>query len=177
MIPRFLRGVEESVIALLLVAMTLLVTLEVILRYGFSSGFLWIQELTLLLAAWLVLLGAAYGVKKGAHIGMDMAVRRLPPRWRRAAGMLAVLLCLLYCALFIAGSWQYLAKIKQFGIELEDLPLPQWLAHGVLLLGFALLVFRFLEVGWKILGRRAEGVLLADEASEAVKDSRKGPPA
>ncbi|MBT5037250.1 MAG: TRAP transporter small permease, partial [Rhodospirillaceae bacterium] len=52
MIPRFLRGVEESVIALLLVAMTLLVTLEVILRYGFSSGFLWIQELTLLLAAW-----------------------------------------------------------------------------------------------------------------------------
>jgi len=161
MIPRFLRGVEESLIALLLVAMTLLVTIEVILRYGFSSGLLWIQELTLLLAAYLVLLGAAYGVKKGAHIGMDMAVRRM-------AGVLAVLLCLLYCGLFIAGSWDYLAKIKRFGIELEDLPVPQWLAHGVLLVGFGLLVIRFLELLWKIINKRAEGVLIADEAADAV---------
>jgi C4-dicarboxylate transporter DctQ subunit len=168
MIPRFLRGVEESLIALLLVAMTLLVTIEVILRYGFSSGLLWIQELTLLLAAYLVLLGAAYGVKKGAHIGMDMAVRRLAPRWRRMAGVLAVLLCLLYCGLFIAGSWDYLAKIKRFGIELEDLPVPQWLAHGVLLVGFGLLVIRFLELLWKIINKRAEGVLIADEAADAV---------
>ena len=61
MISRILAGAEESVIAFLLAAMTLLVIVEVILRYGFSSGLLWIQELTLLLAAWLVLVGAAYG--------------------------------------------------------------------------------------------------------------------
>ena len=64
MIPRLLAGVEESIIALLLAAMTLLVIVEVILRYGFSSGLLWIQELTLLLAAWLVLTGAGAGNKK-----------------------------------------------------------------------------------------------------------------
>jgi len=171
---RILAGVEESVIALLLSVMTLLVIIEVILRYGFSTGLLWIQELTLLLAAWLVLVGAAYGVKKGAHIGMGLAVRRLPLAWRRRAGALAALLCLAYCALFLAGSWEYLAKIKRFGIELEDLPVPQWLAHGILVPGFLLLAFRFAQLLWNILHKRADGLLIADEASEALSDSSVG---
>lgn len=170
MISRILAGVEESVIALLLATMTLLVIVEVILRYGFSTGLLWIQELTLLLAAWLVLVGAAFGVKKGAHIGMDIAVRRLPLTWRRRAGALAALLCLAYCALFLAGSWEYLAKIKHFGIALEDLPVPQWVAHGILLLGFLLLAFRFVQLLWKILNKRADGILIADEATDALAD-------
>ena len=170
MISRILVGVEESVIALLLAVMTLLVIVEVVLRYGFSSGLLWIQELTLLLAAWLVLVGAAYGVKKGAHIGMDMAVRRLPLAWRRRAGALAALLCIAYCAFFFAGSWDYLAKIKRFGIALEDLPVPQWVAHGILLPGFVLLAFRFAQLLWKIAHKRADGILVADEAREALAE-------
>ncbi|MDP7344949.1 MAG: TRAP transporter small permease subunit [Alphaproteobacteria bacterium] len=174
MIPRLLAGVEESIIALLLAAMTLLVIVEVILRYGFSSGLLWIQELTLLLAAWLVLTGAAYGVKKGSHIGMDMAVRRLRPLWRRRAGALAALLCLLYCALFLAGSWEYLVKIKHFGIAMEDLPVPLWLAHGILLPGFLLLAFRFSQLLWKIIHKRADGILLGDEAADALVDRESG---
>jgi C4-dicarboxylate transporter DctQ subunit len=167
---RLLAKLEEQLIALLLAAMTLLVIVEVILRYGFSSGLLWIQELTLLLAAWLVLVGAAYGVKKGAHIGMDMAVRRLPPSWRRRAGMLAALLCLAYCAFFLAGSWSYLGKIKRFGIEMEDLPVPLWLAHGILVPGFLLLAFRFLQLLWRIYRKQADGILVSDEAGDALND-------
>ncbi len=173
MIPRFFAKLEENLVALLLAAMTLLVIVEVILRYGFSSGLLWIQELTLLLAAWLVLVGAAYGVKKGAHIGMDMAVRRLALPWRRRAGMVAALLCLAYCAFLLAGSWEYLSKIKRFGIEMEDLPVPLWLAHGILLPGFLLLAFRFVQLLWRIQTKRADGILVADEAGDALTEGAK----
>ena len=47
MLMRMLNRAEEGVISLLLVAMTLLVFIEVVMRFGFDSGFLWAQELTL----------------------------------------------------------------------------------------------------------------------------------
>ena len=45
---------------------------NVIARYAFNANILWALELTVFLFAWLVLLGASYAVKKGAHLGVDM---------------------------------------------------------------------------------------------------------
>jgi len=150
--------------------MTLLVFVEVILRFGFNTGFLWAEELTLNLSAWLVLFGASYGVKIGAHIGVDALVRQLPSRVRRIVGLLAVLLCLFYCSLFLYGSWVYLTKLYRIGIELEDLPVPKWLAHAILVIGFALLTLRFLELLVRIARGEADGFQHADEAQAALKE-------
>jgi C4-dicarboxylate transporter DctQ subunit len=38
----------------------------------FSTGFGWALELTTYLFAWLVLFGISYGIKVGAHIGIDV---------------------------------------------------------------------------------------------------------
>ncbi len=170
MLARILSRLEEGIISLLLVGMTLLVFLEVVLRFGFNTGLLWSQELTLHIAGWFVLFGASYGIKVGAHIGVDALVKLIPPGPRRLVGLLAVGLCLLYCGLFLYGSWGYLAKIFKIGIEMEDLPIPLWLAHSILFIGFALLVLRFAELLWKIGTGRAQGLLLADEAAKALKD-------
>jgi len=48
-----LHKAEEAIISLLLVSMTLLVFIEVVLRFGFGTGFSWGQELTLHLSAGL----------------------------------------------------------------------------------------------------------------------------
>ncbi|MGC1952598.1 MAG: TRAP transporter small permease [Gammaproteobacteria bacterium] len=166
---RLLNRVEEGFIALLLVAMTLLVFVEVILRFGFNTGFLWMEEVTLHLSAWLVLFGASYGVKVGAHIGVDALVRKLPSETRRIVDLVAVVLCLFYCALFLYGSWVYLSKLYQIGIELEDLPVPKWMAHSILVMGFALLTLRFLELLVRIVRGEANGFRHVDEAQAALK--------
>lgn len=70
--------IEEGILSLLLVAMTLLVFAEVVARFGFNAGIHWAQEATLLMAGWFVLFGASYGVKVGAHIGVDVFVKMLP---------------------------------------------------------------------------------------------------
>jgi len=44
-----------------------------------------IVEVQAVLMIWFGLLGAAYGVKKRLHLGLDLAVRRLPVRARAAA--------------------------------------------------------------------------------------------
>jgi len=169
MLSRVINGLEEGIISLLLVVSTLLVFAEVVLRYGFGVGFLWFEELTLHLSAWMVLFGASYCLKVGAHIGVDAVVRAMPSATRRIVTLIGVACCLFYCGLFIKGAWVYLAKMHKIGIDLEDLPIPKYVAHSILLIGFILLGIRFIELGWDVLRGRADGFRTADEAREALK--------
>ncbi|MGE4299030.1 MAG: TRAP transporter small permease [Desulfovibrionaceae bacterium] len=165
---RFINKLEEGIISLLLASMTLLVFVEVLLRFVFSTGLLWAQELTLLLSAWMVLFGASYGIKVGSHIGVDAAVRLLSPAWRRIVGVLSVALCLVYCGLFLNGSWGYLSKLYSIHIMLEDVPLPKWFAYSILIYGLVMITVRLVILGVGIIQGKAEGFKHLDEAKESM---------
>jgi len=169
MFLRFLNRFEEAVICILIVLTTLLVFVDVVMRFGFNTGFIWSQELTLHLSAWFVLFGASYGLKVGSHIGMDAFVTLFPPLGRRFLTGIAAILALVYCGLILYGSWIYLAKMKMIGIELEDLPIPTWVAHGMLLIGFIFLTVRLLIILWSVITGKADGFKHADEAKDSME--------
>jgi C4-dicarboxylate transporter DctQ subunit len=189
---------EERIIAFLLVFMTLLVFLDVIMRFGFGTGFLWTQELTLYTSAWFVLFGISYGLKVGAHIGVDAVLNLLPPKPRRVLSALAVLLCIGYCILFIYGSWGYLSKVYSIGITVEDLRfpmwmveafpqsiidswqidmtdplLPLWLPQSILIFGMMLFGIRLSALFYAIITGKADGFHQIDEAEESLKLAKK----
>lgn len=168
MVSRMINNLEEIIICLLLAAMTLLVFVEVVLRFGFGIGLMWSQELTLHLSAWMVLFGASYGIKVGSHIGVDALVKILPPAVRKIVSMGAVIACLAYCGLFASGSWVYLSKMYKIGIELDDMPIQKWVAHSILLIGMGLMAIRLLTLLWGLFTGKAEGFILADEAKESL---------
>ncbi|WP_087019148.1 TRAP transporter small permease [Thaumasiovibrio subtropicus] len=165
---KVLHKIEESLIALLLVATTLLVFYEVVLRFVFNEGLLWAQEATLYLAAWMVLMGASWGIREGAHIGVDAFVKHLPTMTQRVVSLIAITLCLFYCGLFLYGGWVYLSKMKMIGIEMEDLPIPKWQAMTCLIFGFVLLAWRLLVLAYQIVKGERSGFGFADEAKESM---------
>ncbi len=190
---KLIHRIEESIIALLLVAMTLLVFADVVMRFGWGTGFLWSQELTLNLSAWFVLFGISYGLRVGAHIGVDAVVRLLPDRPRRIATLLAIFFSLVYCALFLYGGWVYLFKMYQLGIGMEDLKLPQWLvanlseetlafwtidaddplfplwaSQSIILIGMLLFAIRLLEMFWLVATGQQDGFHQTTEADESL---------
>ncbi|MBB1267876.1 TRAP transporter small permease [Shewanella sp. SR44-3] len=174
--------------------MTLLVFGEVIARFFFNTGFLWIQELTLTLCGWFVLFGMSYGVKVGAHIGVDALVTRLSPSKRKIAALVACGGCLLYCALFIKGSWDYLSQMYQIGIPMEDIDLPSilierldpdfawdtlridvedgavpiWMSQSIIMIGFLMLTWRFMGLFKAIWTDKVDGFQFADEAKDSM---------
>lgn len=194
MLSKISKSFEESFISLLIVGMTLLVFAEVVARFLFNIGFLWMEEVTLTLGAWFVLFGASYGVKVGAHIGVDAFVQTLPQKARKVTAIAAVILCLCYCSLFLYGSWNYLAKMYNIGITMEDVYMPQafvglfnegtlwdifrvdaeeplmplWISQSIILLGFALLFYRFTQLLLKVISDKADGFKFADEAEESM---------
>ncbi len=168
MFSRIINGLEEAIIAGLLAAMTLLVFFEVVLRFGFNTGFMWTQELTLHLSFWMVLFGVSYGIKVGSHIGVDALVKILPPMVRRIVTGIAVVACLAYCAIFIKGAWVYLSMMHTIGIELEDMPIPKWVAHSVIVIGMVMIALRLLQLLWEIITGKTDSFNLFDEAKESM---------
>lgn len=167
---RIVNELEEGVIALLFAAMTLVTFTQVVLRYVFNSGFVWALELTVYLFAWLVLFGMSYGVKVGAHIGVDAFVRLFPDKVQRVFGLIVVVAGLVYGTILLTGSWNYVSKLYMIGIESEDLPIPQWLPMAILPIGLALLMFRIAQAGYRILTGRQEGLMIGDEARHTIED-------
>ena len=168
MFMRIMNRAEEAVICILLVLTTLLVFIDVVMRFGFNSGFMWSQELTLHMSAWFVLFGASYGLKVGSHIGMDAFIKLFPRTMRRILSGIAAILAIIYCGLIFYGSWIYLKKMKMIGIDLEDIPVPAWLAHGMLVVGFAFLIIRLLIILWSVITDKADGFKHADEAKDSM---------
>jgi C4-dicarboxylate transporter, DctQ subunit len=168
-IGRVVNALEEGVIALLFAAMTVVTFSQVVARYVFNTGAVWALELTVYLFAWLVLFGMSYGIKVHAHLGIDAFVRALPSRAQRVLGLLAVAAGLIYGAIMLIGSWEYVSKLFMIGIESEDLPIPQWVPMAILPIGVALLIFRLTQAGVRI-WRGEQRSLLADEAQHTIDD-------
>ena len=166
---RWLGYLEEFLVMLLMAAMTLITFMQVIARYVFNYSFVWALELTGVLFAWLIFIGMSYGVRLGVHIGVDALVKSLGPRAARIVGSVAAVLCIVYSVIFAWGGYQYVAKMHDVGIEMEDLPVQQWIQRSILVVSFLLLVLRFGQVLWRILSGREVRLHLGDEAAEALR--------
>jgi C4-dicarboxylate transporter DctQ subunit len=165
---RWIEHIEEGLVALLLAAMTTITFVQVVARYIFNYSFVWALELNGVLFAWLIFLGMSYGVRVGAHIGVDAVVKLLGRRAARTVGIVAATTCIIYATLVTIGGVQYVRKMYDVGIMMQDLPFEQWIPRLVLPLGFAILGLRFAWVLIRML--RGDAVhLLGDEARDALK--------
>jgi C4-dicarboxylate transporter DctQ subunit len=186
--------IEETSIAVCLGLMTLITFANVVARYLFNSNILWALELTVFLFAWLVLMGSSYAVKKNVHIGVDVVINMASPGIRKLLAILSVSACLAFSIMLLIGSWDYWYPFvtKRAFLETEDIPMPEalmfladWLNEGeryekiprfipylALPLGMALLTFRFLQLGWKILIGHQDKIIASHEVEDELEEVR-----
>ncbi len=148
---RSLDRLEELLTAALLAAMTLLTFSQVVLRYVFDSGLVWILEATVYLFSWMVLISISGGIRTNSHIAVELITERLSPAAQKFVALVAVCLSLLYAALMFLGSWTLIERLHVFGSLAHDIPLPRWLLLSCLPIGFGLLGLR--------IGQAAIGIL------------------
>jgi C4-dicarboxylate transporter DctQ subunit len=150
---RVLKGadrLEEAFMIVALAFMTVLTVVQVVLRYGFGTGFVWSLEATTYTFAWLVLIGMSYGVRTEAHIAVDLVTRRLRPSAARVVAIIALCAVLAYCALMIYGSSLFVGRLMALGTDARDIPLPRWVLTGIMPLAFALLAIRLVQAAWRV---------------------------
>jgi len=178
---KVLDHLEEWIITLLMGVATGVIFLAVIHRYGsglpvpglqdwlISLRFGWAQELCIYLFVWMAKFGAAYGVRTGIHVGVDVLINRLPETWRRKSVLLGLSGGALFTGIvgtfglrFVWENGMHYAVFTALGMAGGDLPqgpttpdmeMPTWIVYSAVPLGSYLMCFRFLQV----IGRFARG--------------------
>lgn len=109
--------------------------------------YIWSQELSLILLAWLAFLGASMATRAGKHIQVD-ALSRIMPRslqpWTRALGLVATML---FCAYITYLSYEHVFGPRGDYGSGEIRPatrIPAWTIIMAALVAFGLMTLRFL---------------------------------
>jgi len=102
MILRVVNAITKALTVLLLSITTVMVAVEVILRYGFGRSLYVTEELTRYLMVWVVFLACSLALRDNAHISIEIVVNRLTGRVRAAYKLVAQLLLLAFLAFLIA---------------------------------------------------------------------------
>lgn len=173
-----LNHLEEWLIAALIAAATGLIFIAVVHRYGAGESinlsrwaaahgmtwlaslsmavfnFLseldlsWAQELCIYMFIWMAKFGAAYGVRTGIHVGVDLLVNRLPEYSRKQVILFALLCGALFTGMIATFGASFVGEMFKTGQQSNDLEAPMWFVYLAIPLGSGLMCFRFLQVAW-----------------------------
>jgi TRAP-type C4-dicarboxylate transport system permease small subunit len=113
MILRALAALVEGALLLLMVALCADVFLGVFSRYVLVRTFTWYDEIARLCFVWIIFVGAAAAVRRGAHFRFHLLVDRLGPGATTVAHRLTVIVVVAFGAVLV---WQgvKLVELGQF---------------------------------------------------------------
>lgn len=136
-----LVGRAASWLALVIVV---LMAVNVVLRYLFSVGSVWAQELEWHLLAPLIMFGIPYGLLKGGHVRVDVLFANFKPINQQYVDVLSQVLGIAIAGLFLWFSFAYVQQSYSIGESSADpggLP-HRWILKSLLPMGFALLALQ-----------------------------------
>ena len=175
---RFLDRLEEVLIATLIAVATVLIFLAVTHRFAIGAAadlvgyarahemeglaavakttfksinalkMTWAQEACIYLFVWMAKFGAAYGVRTGIHVGVDILVEKLHGTARRNITIISMLGGVIFTALITWIGADFVYHVKHGGQISPDLEIQMWLIYLAVPLGSALMCFRFIQALW-----------------------------
>jgi TRAP-type C4-dicarboxylate transport system permease small subunit len=109
-----------------IVAMTAIISYQVIARYFFNDSPAWSERLSLVLLAYLVFFGAATGVHERFHIRIDAVRDAVPARLAKGFDILAHLAVAGAGLVMVIAGWQLTTTLWAF--DIPSLGIPRGLA-------------------------------------------------
>jgi C4-dicarboxylate transporter DctQ subunit len=95
---------------------------------------------------WMAKFGAAYGVRTGIHVGVDVMINRLPADARRLYVMFGMLAGALFTGIVGTLGASFVWDISHTPSVSPDLEIPKWIVYLCIPAGSYLMCFRFLQV-------------------------------
>jgi TRAP-type mannitol/chloroaromatic compound transport system permease small subunit len=126
--------------------LVLVMATNVLLRYMFSIGSVWAQELEWHLLAPICLIGMAYALRHGEHVRVDIFFARYPERLKALVDLVGSVAFVIVSALIIYLSWFYVMqswRMDEGSANPGGVPM-RYLLKAFIPLGFALFLLQSL---------------------------------
>jgi len=127
--------------------LALVVFYQVFTRYVLNDAAGWTEEIARYLLIAVTFLGGAMAVRRSTHIQVDFVYRFIPP----AAGrVMSTFVDAVRIAFFGYAVWLTWLLIDRIGAQrMAVIELPIGLVFGAMLIGFALMFGRSLQLAWR----------------------------
>jgi TRAP-type C4-dicarboxylate transport system permease small subunit len=142
---RHVDRLEEYFACLLLVALGLLLTVQIVLRYVFGIGYGWMEELARIGFVWVIFIGAVVGMRRGLHIRVTMGLMLFPESYRRRLEVAGDVVLFLFCAAFAWHGIELVYSTVEVEFRLSATGLSMFWPYLVVPVSFALQAVRLAD--------------------------------
>lgn len=144
MLWRFKLQLQRWILFITSMGVTLLVFIQVIMRYFFDVPLYGIEEIAIYLAVWSYFIGSSFAANQKEHISASLVDVFLPDGRRQIfIGMIADLITVIVSAWMIIWSWYYLSWTFRRGTSSVDLGLHLGWVHSAIFIGLILMTLYF----------------------------------
>lgn len=150
-----LNHIEEIIVVICMIGITVLTFLAVLTRYVFSFSISGADELATFMFLWAALFGASAGFRYDKHGSVPLLANLLPKGARRVAD-LSVLLVMTAFFLFLSWyTWIFLQQSFRIGQTSPATGIPVWIVNAGIFAALSLCSLRCLNAVIRdLMGRR-----------------------
>jgi len=105
-VSRFAERVVQVTLVGMVAIMTVIIILQVFMRYLFLYSLSWSEEVARYLMIWVSFLGASLALKYGFHIGVEFVINRIPEKMRGWVNLIAKMGILIFLIYFTIGGFR-----------------------------------------------------------------------
>lgn len=139
------ENVELYLCVFLMSFMTLLIFVQVVMRYVFNNSLSWSEELARYVFIWLIYIGISYGCKLRKHIKIDAALYLFPKKAQPYVVLVGDILFIAF-ALYIAYTGLFYSIYQiQYNMRSPALKIPYQYIYMSTVVGFGLVAIRQLQ--------------------------------
>ena len=155
-VKKFLNNIEEFIVVPLVAVMTAVIILQVFFRYVLKGSLPWSEELSRYLMIWVTFVGASIGVKRGAHVGVEMLVMILPKNVQSIVKYLRIIIVAIFGIVVFSASLGILHRQIVYHQISPAMRIPMWWAYAAVPVGTFLMTVRFVQTLFKNKALNAE---------------------
>lgn len=139
---RFLKwldeDLEETILMILLVAISVVMMAQVIMRYFFRQSMSWPEEFCRFCFVYSGFISMGYCVRKGKMLKVDILVGFFPKALQKVLDMVSRFITLLFFGYLAFYAYQATMNSMRGGMKSAAMELPMWIIYAAVLIGSSL---------------------------------------
>lgn len=138
-------NLEEFLLVILLVAMSLIMGVQIVARYVFKNSLTWSEELTRFLFIWSAFIGVAYTTKKRSSIQITNFRDSLPKNAKRFLIIFEQIILIVFFGFLVIKGFNVVNITRITAQKSAAMEIPMWIVQFSVVFGAALAMFRSIQ--------------------------------
>lgn len=142
---KFLENFEGYCCVVFLMAMSIILFVQVVFRFVLHAALPWSEEASRYLLVWTAFIGGAYGVRRGAHIGIEAFALLLPKKAQKVLNLFVLVVSTVVCCIILKYGIDIVSTQLSKGQLSPAMRIPMGYMYAAIPVGMFFFIIRHIE--------------------------------